>query len=95
MSRAQFTRAAELDLDEIWEFIARDNPLAASDWLDEIERVCNLLAETPGIGTVREDYLGLHMHPVGDYLIFYRPQPYGIEVIRVLHGARDIKRHLS
>jgi toxin ParE1/3/4 len=24
------------------------------------------------------------------YLIFYRPIPDGIEVIRVLHGARDI-----
>jgi toxin ParE1/3/4 len=28
--------------------------------------------------------------PVGNYLIFYRPVNQGIEVLRVLHGARDI-----
>jgi len=28
--------------------------------------------------------------PVGNYLVFYRPASDGIEIIRVLHGARDI-----
>jgi toxin ParE1/3/4 len=27
---------------------------------------------------------------VGNYLIFYRPLADGIEIVRVLHGARDI-----
>jgi len=30
--------------------------------------------------------------PVGSHLIFYRPAVDGIEVIRVLHGARDIPK---
>ena len=29
---------------------------------------------------------------IGSYLIFYRPQPDGIQVIRVLHGSRDLRR---
>lgn len=32
----------------------------------------------------------LRSSPVGNYLIFYRPLPDGIEILRVLHGARDI-----
>jgi len=28
---------------------------------------------------------------VGNDIIFYRPNDYGIDVIRILHGARDIK----
>ena len=32
----------------------------------------------------------LRSFPVGPYVLFYRPTPNGIEVARVLHGARDI-----
>jgi hypothetical protein len=32
---------------------------------------------------------------VGRYLIFYRVVPGGIELARVLHGARDIKKGLQ
>jgi len=32
----------------------------------------------------------LRSFPIGSYLIFYRPVEDGIELIRVLHGARDI-----
>ena len=28
-----------------------------------------------------------------NYLIFYRPSRDGIEVIRILHGARDFRRY--
>ncbi|MCC7382255.1 MAG: type II toxin-antitoxin system RelE/ParE family toxin [Deltaproteobacteria bacterium] len=32
----------------------------------------------------------IHSFPVGDYIIFYRPVKGGIEIARILHGARDI-----
>lgn len=32
---------------------------------------------------------GLRLFPLGNYLIFYLPEPEGIQVIRVIHGARD------
>jgi toxin ParE1/3/4 len=32
---------------------------------------------------------GLRSFPVGRYVIFYMPTPKGVEIVRVLHGARD------
>jgi toxin ParE1/3/4 len=44
-------------------------------------------------GSTRAELEGLRVFPVkgfANYLLFYRPFPRGIELIRVLHGARDI-----
>ena len=38
---------------------------------------------------------GLRMHPVrgfSEHLIFYLPLPDGIEIVRVLHAKRNIRR---
>jgi toxin ParE1/3/4 len=55
------------------------------------------LARRPGIGTPYESdeplYSDVRYFPVSRfsaYLVFYRPVPGGIDVLRVLHGARDI-----
>ncbi len=55
------------------------------------------LASMPGTGTRYEPdeqfHADLRYSPVSrfrKYLVFYRPVPGGIEVLRVLHGARDI-----
>jgi toxin ParE1/3/4 len=49
------------------------------------------LAETPGMGRSREDLRpDLFSFPVGRHVLFYRPQPGGIVLVRVLHGARDL-----
>jgi toxin ParE1/3/4 len=52
-----------------------------------------LLADFPGMGAMRED-LGpsIRTFPVGNYLIIYRPMKSGIELLRVVHGARDLRR---
>lgn len=43
------------------------------------------------MGRKRDELVpNLRSFPVGNYLIFYRPINQGIEVLRVLHGARDI-----
>jgi toxin ParE1/3/4 len=44
------------------------------------------------MGTARDNLApGLRSFPVGNYLVFYRITPEGIEVARVLHGARDLR----
>ena len=53
-----------------------------------------MLADNPGLGVQRQEYLGLYKFPVDDYLIFYRPSADGIDVIRVLHGSRDVENIL-
>jgi len=42
---------------------------------------------------MREDLApSLRSFPVGNYLIFYRPITDGVEVVRMLHGARELRR---
>ncbi|MDX1540980.1 MAG: type II toxin-antitoxin system RelE/ParE family toxin [Geminicoccaceae bacterium] len=82
---------AVADLESIGDYIAADNPTRAVSFVRELIAVCQRLAATPGIGVARESLrAGLRMFPVRGYLIFYVPTDDGVEVIRVLSGARDI-----
>jgi toxin ParE1/3/4 len=86
----RFARAAERDLDEIWCYIGSFDLHAADNWLDTVEAEFKLLAKRPGVGQARPDLApNLRFLPVGNYLIFYRPITNGVEVARVIHGARD------
>ena len=50
-----------------------------------------LLSSQPKMGRARDDLsLGLRSMPFGRYVIFYEPLPDGIDIVRVLHSARDI-----
>ena len=81
----------EIDLTAIWDYIAADNPRAADTLLDRIDATFNMLAETPFAGRDRSELRAeLRSFPVGSYLIFYRPTPDGVEVVRVMHGRQDI-----
>jgi toxin ParE1/3/4 len=82
---------AEADILEIWDYIADDSVAAADRWLDELDAKFNLLATQPMMGRVRDELEpGMRSFPFGRYVIFYMPIDEGIDVVRVLHGARDI-----
>ena len=84
---------AENDLEEIWWFIAQDSPDNADRFLDRIQESCLALADFPQLGVNREELkTDLRSQPVGNYLIFYFPLEDGIDIIRVLHGSRDMER---
>ncbi len=88
-SRVRRTPLAEQDLEDIWAFVAQDNPGAADRLLDKIEQSIALLAENPYLGPARPDIAPeLRYHPVGNYLLLYRIIKNGIELVRVVHGAR-------
>jgi toxin ParE1/3/4 len=82
---------AEADLIEIWTYIAQDSLTRADKLLDEIDEKSQILAHSPLIGKARDE-LGpkIRSFPIGNYVLFYQPIEDGIEIIRVLHGARDI-----
>jgi toxin ParE1/3/4 len=83
---------AQEDLLDIWCHIGCDNPNQADRYLDFLEEKLKLLATIPGMGRLHNDLgPGLRVFPVDDYLIFYRQSVEGIDVVRVLHGARDIE----
>ncbi len=82
---------AERDLGQITQYIARDNLVAAIAWLDKTRVTCDLLATQPAMGQpVRSKRFGeIRRHVVGNYLIYYRPTADGVEILSVVHGARD------
>jgi toxin ParE1/3/4 len=94
MAKAYFTAEADQGFARIAAYIATDNPPAAFRWVDETRNVCELLAAQPGIGQqVQTKRLGpVRRHAVGNYLIYYRPVTDGVEILHVIHGARDQDR---
>jgi len=91
MARFSHSRQARADLVEIWNYIAEDNPQAADKLLDRIDKKCRTLAQYPYMGRERDDIKrGVFSFPVRNYIIFYTQTDDGIEIVRVLHGARDV-----
>jgi toxin ParE1/3/4 len=83
------TAKAEEDLIEIWMYVATDNPEAADKLIERIDTKCQMLADNPAMGQVRPDIAsGLRYFPTGQYLILYREISGGVEIVRVVHGAR-------
>jgi toxin ParE1/3/4 len=82
--------AAETDIESITSYIAQDKPAAARHWFDSIHRACERLGDMPQIGVARDDVRpGLRLFAVGNYLILYQVAKTGVEIVRVLHGARQ------
>lgn len=92
------SRVADRDVREAAHAIAENNLSAAIRFVDAVQATEELLLDAPGIGSTREydnpALGGMRVHPVKGfrkYLIFYIPRRDGIEVVRVLHGARDLQ----
>jgi toxin ParE1/3/4 len=86
----KLSRAAD-DLAEIWDYIADDSEEQADLFIDTIDRKLRLLAEQPNLGRPRSELAeNMRSFPVGRYVIFYIVMPLCIQVVRVLHGARDL-----
>ncbi|MBM9538791.1 type II toxin-antitoxin system RelE/ParE family toxin [Desulfobulbus alkaliphilus] len=83
---------AKADLVEIWDYIAEDSEARADAFIEVIDQKLQLIAERPNIGRLRDELAtSLRSFPVGRYIIFYIPFEEGINVVRVLHGARDFE----
>ena len=91
MKQIRVSPAAGAVLDQIWFYIAQDNVDAADKFIHAVVSRFPRLATMPELGRRREELSpGLRSFPVGHYIIFYRPMENGVEIARVLHGARDL-----
>lgn len=82
---------ARRDLDEIWDYIARDNVNAADRVLEQLAEKFSLLAIHKLIGRQEDRFgRGVRVLPHNAYLIFYLSDRDPIEIVRVIHSARDI-----
>ena len=90
MPRIERTPRARTDAVEIWAYIAQDNVDAADDLIDQIESRLASLSRMPE-SAESVPYIGpdVRRSSVGNYVIYYRPVNNGIQVLRVLHGARQ------
>jgi toxin ParE1/3/4 len=100
--RVDKTPAALADLREIGAYIGEDNLRAELRFYDAAEDACDQLAEAPGLGVaympehpVLADIRRWQIPRFTNYLIFYRVMEDAVEIIRVLHGARDNERILG
>lgn len=91
-SRFLFGRYVEGDLRDIRDHVAKDNPDAARALMVRFVRAFRLLSRRPKLGHRREDLMESQIRcwPVGAYLILYTASRTPIEILAVVHGARDI-----
>jgi toxin ParE1/3/4 len=93
MATIQRTPESRVDYLEIFVFVGEQNLPAAERLIEIFDQKLELLADMPGLGPARPELgKGIRSFPVGNYIIFYRAVDGGIELLRVLHGARNIRK---
>lgn len=98
MSGCLFSPEAEADLVDIVSYVAAKNPVAARKLFEDIQSACSKLAHLPMIGHQRPDLTDdpdtLFFCVQSYYLVIYRKETDPLQIIRVLHGARDVASEL-
>jgi toxin ParE1/3/4 len=95
MIRLSIAPLAKDDLDSIWDYVAADNPSAADRLMASFRAKLLLLTQQPLLGEARNDIQpNLRCFPAGNYVVYYQFVERHVKVLRVLHGARDVKRLL-
>ena len=92
MTPVRLLAEARKDLDEIWSFVAADSVEQADRLVTRLLDVCDsTLATFPQSGRPRPELdVGLGSLSVGNYVVFYRFTEDAVQVVRILHGARDL-----
>lgn len=92
MKRFKLSPEAARDIREIWAYITEDSIKAGRRVRLLIFDACQRIAGNPGIGHSRKDLTDkpVLFWPVGSYLIIYNPARTPVEIVRVVHGARNL-----
>jgi len=99
MASYRFTPEAAADLFEIWSYIASENAEAADRVEGAIYDACSFVAGAPLSGQVRNSinrpvrFWTVQRFP--NYVLVYRPDTEPLQIIRILHGKRNIQRILN
>lgn len=95
MREWEFTSRANKDLFEIWNYIAQDNPEAANRVGRAIILARELVSNSPFAGKAREDLAPLPLRfwlvqPYVNYCVVYDPETKPLQIVRIIHGARNL-----
>jgi addiction module RelE/StbE family toxin len=89
--KVEISASAEADLEEIFDFVAKDSPQRALSFVMELRDVALRLADAPRAFPVhrRGGWSDIRRRRHRDYLIFYHVSDDRLVIIKILHGARD------
>ena len=92
MTAVHLSPEALTDLDAIWDYIAKDSPANADGFIERlVQTVTSTLATAPRAGRVRDEFDDtLRSFPFERYLVMYRVQKDAVQIVRIIHGARDL-----
>jgi len=92
MTPVHISDQAEADLDAIWLHIATDSPVNGDRFLERlVKTLTNTLSTAPLAGRSRDEFeVGLRSFPVEGYVAFYRVREGIVEIVHIIHGARDL-----
>ncbi|MGO9744557.1 MAG: type II toxin-antitoxin system RelE/ParE family toxin [Roseiarcus sp.] len=92
MARVRYAKRAREDLHDIWLHVARRGSEAVADKvIDRIEERCRQLKDHPQLGPARPEIgAGARALVVERWLALYRLAPDGVQIVRVVDGARDL-----
>ncbi len=91
MYRVLRSRQAQHDLEGILDYLDAQGGDDAERFAIKLDESCELHAKHPQLGTSATEYAAnLRRFTVWNYAIFYRPIVDGVEIVRIIHGARDI-----
>jgi plasmid stabilization system protein ParE len=100
-TQLRILESAAQDIVEIAEYISDDDPNVGLRFISAIREQLRLITEFPGMGTRRSGvpyrFRGLRSWPVRgfrNYLVLYVSRKNHLEVVRVMHGARSMRRVL-
>jgi toxin ParE1/3/4 len=97
MARIVERPKARQELEDIAVYIGTDRPAAARRFLAAARKLYGTLAAMPAMGSLWEAenprFADVRHFPIPrypNYVVFYRPLPDGVEILHILHGARDL-----
>jgi len=88
----RFSELSRADLQQIYRYVSNDSLARGRKLVVEITQCCEqTIAEYPQIGRVRSEiWHDLRSLVFKRYVIFYREVDEAIEIVRILHGSRDV-----
>jgi plasmid stabilization system protein ParE len=94
--KVRLSAQAERELQSIFEYIYSDSPKAAPQMVDRLMSACLELGSRPLLYPLapRHEARGLRRRVLGAYGIYYVVSPELVEVVTILHSARDVDRLL-
>ncbi len=96
--RFVLTPSASRDIDAILEYVLeKSGPDRARHVHERLYEGIAKVATKPGLGHIRDDLFdeSLRVFGVFSYLIIYLPATTPLQIIRVIHGARNVPRVLE